>query len=89
MKRGAVLDNAKQCVTADRAAEHGDMEDNFAVIASYWSIHLGHKVEPVDVGVMMALLKAARAKSNPYHEDNYIDGAGYFACSAECVDVSD
>ena len=53
------------------------------------SIHLGYKVEPVDVGVMMALLKAARAKSNPYHEDNYIDGAGYFACSAECVDVSD
>ena len=64
MKRGAVLDKAKQCVTADRAAEHGDMEDNFAVIASYWSIHLGYKVEPVDVGVMMALLKAARAKSN-------------------------
>jgi hypothetical protein len=87
MKRADVLEAAKQCVTSDRAKEHGDMEDNFATIASYWSIHLGRKIEPVDVGIMMALLKAARAKANPYHEDNYVDGAGYFACSAECVNV--
>lgn len=87
MKRAEVLDAAKQCVTKDRAADHGNMEDNFALIAAYWSAHLGHKVDPVDVGVMMALLKAARAKSNPYHEDNYIDGAGYLACAAECVNV--
>ena len=39
------------------------------------------------MGIMMALLKMARAKSNPYHEDNYVDGAGYMACAAECVDV--
>jgi hypothetical protein len=87
MKRGEVLETAKQCVTKDRAADHGDMEDNFSLIAAYWSAHLGHKVEPVDVGIMMALLKAARAKSNPYHEDNYVDGAGYLACAAECVNV--
>jgi hypothetical protein len=87
VRRAKVLDDAKQMVTKDRAADHGDMEDNFALIAKYWSAHTGHKIEPQDVGVMMALLKMARAKSNPYHEDNYVDGAGYMACAAECVHV--
>jgi hypothetical protein len=87
MKRAEVLDVAKQCVTKDRAADHGEMEDNFRLIAKYWSAHLDCNVEPQDVGVMMALLKAARAKSNPFHHDNYVDAAGYMACAAECVDV--
>ena len=87
MKRDEVLDEAKQCVMKDRAATHGEMEDNFMLIARYWSAHLGHKVEPVDVGVMMTLLKIARAKGNPQYEDNYVDGAGYLACAAECVDA--
>lgn len=87
MKRVDCLDTAKAYVTKDRANDHGDMEDNFATIATYWSTHLGHKIEPQDVGVMMALLKMARIKSNPFHEDNYVDGAGYLACAAECVDV--
>jgi hypothetical protein len=34
---------------------------------------------------MMVLLKAARAKSNPQHVDNYVDAAGYAACAAECA----
>ena len=87
MKRADCLDTAKAYVTKDRANDHGDMEDNFATIATYWSTHLGQRIEPQDVGVMMALLKVARIKSNPFHEDNYVDGAGYLACAAECVDV--
>jgi len=87
MKRAKCLDTAKELVTKDRANDHGDMENNFKTIATYWSEHLGHKIEPQDVGVMMALLKMARVKSNPFHEDNYVDGAGYLACAAECVDV--
>jgi len=87
VKRDEVLDEAQQCVMKDRAATHGEMEDNFMLIARYWSAHLGHKVEPVDVGVMMTLLKIARAKGNPHYEDNYVDGAGYLACAAECVDA--
>ena len=84
MKRAEVLDTAKKYVTKDKAAEHGAMEDNFKTIAYYWSGHLGIKISPADVGVMMSLLKIARIKSNPAHEDNYIDGCGYLACAAEC-----
>jgi len=83
--RGDILDTAKQYVDTDRANEHGDMEDNFNMIADYWNIHLGliEFIKAEDVGVMMALLKIARTHSNSANPDNYIDAAGYMACSAE------
>jgi len=83
--RGDVLDTAKQYVTKDRAADHGDMEDNFQRIADYWSVHLDQRIDAHDVAVMMTLLKVARIKSNPRHMDNFIDGAGYLACGGELV----
>ena len=33
------------------------MEDNFTTIAAYWSEHLVTEVTPIDVGIMMTLLK--------------------------------
>jgi hypothetical protein len=83
--RGYVLDTAKEYVTKDRAADHGNMEDNFTKIAEYWSLHLDTPVYSDDVAVMMTLLKLARIKSNREHCDNWIDGAGYLACGAELV----
>jgi hypothetical protein len=85
MKRAEILDEAKECVMVDRAADHGDLEDNFVLIARYWSNHLDAQITPADVGIMMTLLKIARMKGNPNHKDNYVDGAGYLACAAECV----
>ena len=38
--RAKILDTAKGYVTKDRAADHGDMEDNFQRIALYWNAHL-------------------------------------------------
>ena len=83
--RGDVLDTAKDYVTKDRAQEHGNLEGNFTRIAAYWNTHLGliDFIKPEDVGVMMALLKVARMHSNSKNIDNYIDSAGYIACSAE------
>ncbi len=83
--RGDILDTAKEYVTKDRAADHGDMEDNFNMIADYWSLHLEQHIDAHDVAVMMTLLKLARIKSNPKHMDNFIDGAGYLACGGELV----
>ena len=86
MGRAAVLDTAKDYVTRDRAADHGDMEDNFRTIASYWNTHLGIDfIEPQDVAVMMTLLKLARIKQNEKHLDNWIDACGYMACGGEIV----
>lgn len=83
--RGSILDTAKEYVTKDRAADHGDMEDNFQRIAEFWSVHLDQLIDAHDVAVMMTLLKVARIKSNPHHMDNFIDGAGYLACGGELV----
>jgi len=86
MGRAAVLDTAKEYVTKDRAADHGDMEDNFLTIAAYWNTHLGiHSIGPQDVAVMMTLLKLARIKQNEKHLDNWIDACGYMACGGEIV----
>ena len=84
--RAGILRTAEEYVTKDRASEHGDMEDNFATIASYWSEHLGTEVTRVDVAVMMALLKLARIKTNAANRDNWVDGCGYLACGGELVD---
>tara|TARA_E500000081_G_scaffold141459_1_gene159413 strand:- start:1022 stop:1291 length:270 start_codon:yes stop_codon:yes gene_type:complete len=88
MKRAEVLDTAKEYVTKDRANDHGDMENNFSTIADYWSVHLDIEIRSSDVAVMMALLKIARIKSNPGHEDNWVDGCGYLACGGECENDS-
>ena len=84
--RADILDTAKEYVTKDRAADHGDMEDNFQRISDYWNTHLGfyeNYIKAEDVAVMMTLLKVARIKSNPQNSDNWIDGAGYLACGGE------
>ena len=87
--RADILHTAEEYITKDRANEHGDMEDNFSTIASYWSEHLRdklrgmNKVSATDVAIMMALLKIARMKSNEGNRDNYVDGCGYLACGGE------
>ena len=83
--RSNVLDTAKQYVTKDREATHGDMENNFEAIAMLWEQYFSYEwsFSPTDVAMMMALLKIARLKSNKYNPDNYIDACGYMACAGE------
>ena len=83
MNRTAILDAARQAVTVDRAATHGNAEDGFGLIADYWSAHLDATVTATDVATMLVLLKCARAKANPAHMDSWIDIAGYAACGGE------
>jgi hypothetical protein len=86
--REDILQSAMNCVLRDRQATHGSPEDNFATISDYWINFLrsrGHKdiyISPADVGMMFALVKVARYASSPQHKDNFVDGAGYFACAA-------
>lgn len=89
MKRADILDTAKAYVTKDRAADHGDMENNFATIASFWSTYLGTEVKAHDVAAMMSLLKIARIRQNPGHADNWVDSAGYAACGGELTAQDD
>lgn len=81
--RGGLLDRAKDIVTNDRQNTHGQPEDSFRRIADLWSGYLTVGIQEQDVAVMMALVKVARIMENPQHADNWIDGAGYFACGGE------
>ena len=84
MKRADILATASEYVTTDRAATHGDAEDNFRRIAELWNAYLGvDDITSIDVADMLALLKDARIRSNPNHADNWIDIAGYAACGGE------
>jgi hypothetical protein len=81
--RTEILDTAKQYITKDRAATHGDMEENLTTIAELWGVYLERHVDPSDVAVMMTMLKIARIKSNPRNADNWLDACGYMACGGE------
>ena len=81
--RSEILDTAREYVTQDRAATHGDAERNFELIVDYWSAHLDVNITASDVAVMMTLLKIARIKSNPRNGDNWVDACGYMACGGE------
>ena len=85
MTRGEILHAAEQCVSGQRQEDYGTPEDNFAIIAAFWSTYLGYPVDSKDVALMMALLKIARSVTGKGSPDNYVDLAGYAACAGEIV----
>jgi len=87
MNRKELLDAAAICITKDRAATHGDAENNFAAIAGGWNWWMAIRQEGAltahDVAMMMSIFKTARTASNAAHIDNYIDNAGYTAIAGD------
>lgn len=83
MNRTEILKKANECVCGDREQDYGSPESNFELIANLWSTYLDFDITAVDVAMMMSLLKVARVKSGRWHEDNFIDLAGYAACAGE------
>lgn len=83
MRRGEMLDKAKEIVLGQRAEDYGNLKTNFRTIADLWSIYLDDAVSEVDVANMMVLLKIARIKNGNPTDDSFLDIAGYAACGAE------
>jgi hypothetical protein len=87
--RAEFLDVVKGYVTKDRAATHGDAEDNFADIADLWNIVFGDKLskpfEPRDVATAMICVKLSRIKKSPNNLDNWHDTAGYASCGGGII----
>lgn len=83
MQRSEILAKATEYVTKDRAATHGNAEDSFAELGRVWGARLGVAIAPHQVAIMLADLKSVLAWSNPAHIDNWVDGAGYYACGGE------
>ena len=81
--RAEILDAAKKIVAGDREKQYGKPEDNFAVIAEFWTTYIGHPISSEDVAIMMALLKIARIRSGIYKADSFVDLCGYASIAAE------
>lgn len=81
--RTGILDAAKKIVAGEREKQYGKPEDNFAVIAEFWTTYIGHPISSEDVAIMMALLKIARIRSGNYKADSFVDGVGYLSLAAE------
>ena len=84
-EREYVLDKARDCVCGHREQDYGSPEDSFTCIAGLWSSYLSEPITPVDVAMMMSLLKIARVATAPDHPtlDCFVDLAGYAACGGE------
>lgn len=81
--RRRVLSEAEKCVCGQREQDYGTPEDSFSRIAEFWVTYKGVEFSPVDVAIMMALLKIARISENPQHMDSWVDLAGYASCGGE------
>lgn len=86
MNRTEVLEAARHCVCGERQQDYGSPENNFANIAALWEAYTGRSYTPVEVAVMLALLKVARIKSGR-KADNFVDLAGYAALAGELADL--
>ena len=82
-KREECLRRANEIVNGQREEDYGTPENNFGTIAELWSVYLEADVSPVDVAMMMSLLKIARISTGTFNEDSFIDLAGYAACGYE------
>lgn len=91
MKRDEILETAAKIVTSGRNKQYGEPEDNFAVIAEYWSTYLSQHnggrvilLTPMDVATMMVLFKIGRiTTAGEFAADSYVDCAGYAAIAGE------
>lgn len=86
MNRAEILERARDCVCSEREQDYGTPEDNFQVIANLWTAYINNEhvfFEPIDVAMMMALLKMARVRTGARTDDSYVDLAGYAALAGE------
>lgn len=74
-----ILDKANEIIYGDREQTYGEPSRNLDTIAELWSTYLDQGITAQDVCNMMILLKVARLKNTPDHEDSIIDIAGYAA----------
>ena len=78
---------AAAATVGGRDGSHGEPEDNFGRIATFWSTYLDLDIESHDVAAMMALLKVARiASGDPTNYDHWVDIDGYGALGAHLAD---
>lgn len=81
--RGNLLRKALQLTEGDRQATYGDPIHNLTKMAQMCSAYFDVEISANDVAIIMVFAKLSRVPASPTHEDNYVDGAAYFAIAGE------
>jgi len=87
MRASELLKTSAGLVSGDREQTHGPKLENHQNIASLWSAYLGREISPLDVALMMALLKIGRTKCGSHNVDDYVDLIGYGAVAGELAEL--
>jgi len=89
MKRGEILDKAKQFITEDKEGDYGDPKVSHSLIAERWTqiadnaLRQYGKLLPGHVALMMDDLKTVRLIHTIDHTDSWLDKAGYVGIGGE------
>lgn len=90
-KRVEILKTASNLTSGDRDKAYGTPFNNLSIYTNLVRAYLGDRhantLDAVDGSIFMVLAKVSRISYNKNHEDNYIDGAAYFAIAGECADI--
>jgi hypothetical protein len=86
----SVLREAADIVEGSRNATHGAKERSFGAICDIWNAYLEGRadvsvdaIRPVDVAMMMVLMKMVRANQGQPIRDHFVDMAGYAGIAGE------
>lgn len=80
----SILNDAAECI-GDRAAERDtDNERSMLSTVNAFNAMYGTELTETQGWMFLAFLKASRAKGGDFREDDYTDGAAYFALAGEC-----
>lgn len=83
---------AAKLVSGDREKTHGDKLQNHENIATMWNAYMqirrepGAPLSPLDVALMIDLLKTARTQLGAHNPDDYVDKAGYAGVAGEIAE---
>ena len=93
MHRREILETALSFTLDDRNKTYGSPAENMQALALLWTAFLHSRnlllssqmLTAEDCALMMAVSKLARLNNSdlPFHADNYIDAAAYFAMAGE------
>lgn len=92
-KRIKILQQGIDLTTGDRNKSYGHPHPNLTTFASLVQTYLeargwsGPILTSVDGAMIMVQAKVSRVTVNENHDDNYVDGATYFAIAGECADI--
>lgn len=82
-----ILDKAAACVSGRAATRDDGEERSMNKTVQMFNVLYNLNLTEEQGWMFMVLLKAVRSAQGEYHEDDYVDGGGYFGLAGETASV--